>query len=81
MIEGVHERKRRPKGPQKSNASYQRDFWERRKLTHSRIVMVVPNEVKEDLELLSSVYGKTKTEVIEQLIKIAKNGCGFKDPL
>ncbi|CNI08337.1 putative plasmid copy number control protein [Yersinia kristensenii] len=80
-MEDVPERKRRPKGPQKSNATYQKEFWERRKFTHSRIVMVVTNEVKDDLELLSSVYGKTKTEVIEELIKTAKANCGFKDPL
>lgn len=54
-MEDVPERKRRPKGPQKSNATYQKEFWERRKFTHSRIVMVVTNEVKDDLELLSSV--------------------------
>ncbi|CNM03653.1 RepB family protein [Yersinia pseudotuberculosis] len=78
---GDVERKPRPKGLQKSNAASQREFWERRKFTHSRIVISVPNRIKEDLEILSSVYGKTKTEVLEELIKTAKANCGFKDPL
>ncbi|WP_323839667.1 RepB family protein [Photorhabdus africana] len=80
IAEKETQRKRRPKGAQKSNADTQRDFRERHKLTHSKINVIVPNQVKEDLDFLANVYSKTKTEVLIDLIRTARSNCGFKDP-
>jgi hypothetical protein len=79
MLEGELKRKRRPIGPVKSKREVQRDFIARKRLTHSRLDVLILNKTKEDLEFLVELYGKSKAEVIEELIKNARKNCGFND--
>ncbi|WP_447885355.1 RepB family protein [Serratia fonticola] len=81
MPNGESKQKRRPVGPQKTRQEIRKDFLERRKLTHKRLDIYISNAVRDDLDFLTKIYDKTQVEIIEELIKIAKKNCGFKDPM
>jgi hypothetical protein len=71
--------KRQAKGPLKARSLAQRDFLARKRQTHSRLDILIPNEAKENLEFLVDLYGKNKAEIIEKLIEDARKNCGFND--
>lgn len=81
MLEGESKRKykRRSRGAPKTRREIQRDFVARKKLTHSRLDVLIPNETKKDLDFLVDLYGKSRSEIIDELIKNAKSSCGFDD--
>ncbi|HGM7400839.1 RepB family protein [Serratia bockelmannii] len=81
MPGGESKQKRRPVGPQKTRQEIRKDFLERRKLTHKRLDIYITNGVRNDLDFLMKIYGKTQVEIIEDLIRTARKNCGFKDPV
>lgn len=71
--------RRRSVGEPKTRNEIQRDFVARKKLTHSRLDVLILNQTKKDLEFLVELYGKSRSELIDELIKNARRNCGFND--